>query len=87
MIMMDSTSRTNSIDCATAVGAAALAAEERKRKDCAPLAVQYDFVPFAVETSDVLGQAFNDLLQNIRNLVRQSSGEPRETSWLRQHVS
>ena len=40
-----------------------------------------------METSGVLGPAFNDLVQDIGNRVRQRSGERRETAWLRQRVS
>ena len=92
MLMWDATcvntfSTTNIINCATAVGAAAIAAEERKRRRYAALALRYDFVPLAVETSGVVGPAFNDLLQDIGNRISQRSGEPRETAWLRQRVS
>ncbi|KAK8389659.1 hypothetical protein O3P69_008977 [Scylla paramamosain] len=61
------------------------AVEERKRQRYAALALRYDFTPLAVETSGVLGPAFNDLLRNIGRRVSQRSGEPRDTAWLRAH--
>lgn len=92
MLMWDTTcvntfSTTYIINCATTAGAAALAAEERKRQRYAALAQRYDFMPLAVETTGVLGPAFSDLLQDIGKRVSQRSGEPRETAWLRQRVS
>ncbi len=80
-------SGTNIIGCASAAGAAARGAEDRKRRRYADLAHRYDFAPLAVETSGVLGSAFSDLLQDIGSRVSQRSGEPRETAWLRQRVS
>lgn len=91
MLMWDATCvntfcSTHIYDCAIAAGAAARAAEERKRRRYEDLARRYDFAPIAVETSGVLGPAFSELLQDIGDRVRQRSGEPRETAWLRQRV-
>ena len=92
MLMWDATcvntfSSSSLVSCATSVGAAALAAEDRKRQRYAALAQRYEFMPLAVETSGVLGPAFSDLLQDLGKRVSQRSGEPRETAWLRQRVS
>ena len=92
MLMWDSTcvntfATTHIIDCASSAGAAARAAEDRKRQRYAALALRYDFAPLAVETSGALGPAFSDLLQEIGKRIRQRSGEARETAWLRQRVS
>ena len=91
MLMWDATCvntfcKTNLIASASSAGAAALAAEESKRRKYAALAERYDFAPLAVETSGVLGSTFNDLLQDIGRRTRDRSGEPRETAWLRQRV-
>ena len=67
MLMWDATcvntfADTHLLDCASAAGAAARAAEERKRQHYAVLALCYDFALVAVETSGVLRPAFNNLL-------------------------
>ena len=92
MLMWDATcvntyASTHLLDCASTAGAAARAAEDRKRQRYAALALRYDFTPLAVETSGVMGPAFSDLLQDIGRRVSRRSGEPRETAWLRQRVS
>ena len=92
MLMWDATCvntfcSSSLVSCATSVGAAALAAEERKRQRYAALARRYEFMPLAVETTGVLGPAFRDLLQDLGKRVSQRSGEPRETAWLLQRVS
>ena len=75
------------LDCAISAGAAARAAEDRKRQRYAALRQRYDFVPLAIETTGVLGPAFSDLLQDIGRRISQRSGEKRETAWLRQRIS
>ena len=85
MLMWDATCvntfvDTHLLDCASAAGAAARAAEEQRRQRYAALVLHYDFASFAVETSGVLGPAFNDLLQDIGRRVSQRSGELRETT-------
>ncbi|MPC61314.1 hypothetical protein E2C01_055384 [Portunus trituberculatus] len=52
-------------DCALTAGAAARAAEHRKRRSHEDLVRRYDFSPLAVETSGVLGPDFSDLLNDI----------------------
>ncbi len=85
MLMWDATcvntyASTHLLDCASVAGDAVRTAEERKRQRYAALALQYEFTPLAVETSGVLGPAFNDILQNIGRRVSQHSGEPRKIS-------
>ncbi|MPC50490.1 hypothetical protein E2C01_044319 [Portunus trituberculatus] len=63
-------------------GAAARAAEYRKRRRYDNFVRRYDFSPHAVETSGVLGPTFNDLLQDIGSRISQHNGEPCETPWL-----
>ena len=92
MLMWDATcvntfADTHLLDCASAAGAAARAAEERKRQHYAELAQRYDFTPLAVETSGVLGPSFNCLIQDIGGRISRRSGESREMAWLRQRVS
>ena len=75
------------LSCATAAGAAARTAEETKRSRYADLCQRYDFVPLAIETTGVLGAAFNDLIKDIGQRMTRRTGEKRETAWLRQRVS
>ena len=92
MLMWDATCvntfcSTHINECAITAGAAARAAEDRKRRRYEVIAQRYDFAPLAVETSGVLGPAFSELVLDIGTRVRQRTGEPRETAWLRQRVS
>ena len=75
------------IDSATEPGAAARAAEERKRRRYADLAQRYRFVPLAVETSGVLGPACADFLQELGHRISACTGDPRESAWIRQRIS
>ena len=74
-------------DCAVAPGAAARAAEQRKRTRYAALTQRYRFEPLAVETSGVLGPAISSLLTEIGRRITAQTGEKREACWLRQRIS
>ncbi len=80
-------SSTHLIECAANAGAAASSAEARKRQRYADLGQRYDFVPLTVETTGVLGPAFNELIKDLGRRIRERTGEHRETEWLRQRVS
>ena len=68
-------------------GAAARAAELRKRERYATIAQQHIFVPVAVETTGVLGPAAAAFLSDLGRRVSEATGDHREVSWLRQRVS
>lgn len=78
---------THVTECAVNPGAAARAAELRKRTRYAALAQRYRFEPLAVETTGVMGPAFLGLVQELGRRITELSGEPRETCWLRQRIS
>ena len=84
---VDTFSSSALIDSATEPGAAARAAEERKRRRYADLAQRYRFVPLAVETSGVLGPACADFLQELGHRISACTGDPRESAWIRQRIS
>ena len=75
------------MECAVNPGAAARAAEARKRRHYEALSREYEFVPLAVETTGVLGPAFEDFISVLGRRIRERTGERRETEWLRQRVS
>ena len=68
-------------------GWAAEAAANRKCLKYAELAEAYHFVPIAFETMGALCSAENDLISAIGSRITSSSGDPRETSFLRQRLS
>ena len=67
-------------------GSAAEAAEERKRRKYEGIGDVYIFEPIAVETTGVLGPSTAKLIKLIGGKMAQESGDPRETSWLRQRI-
>ena len=73
--------------CAVDPGAAARAAEQRKRNHYAAIARRYRFEPLAVETTGVLGPAISKFLAELGRRISAQTGEKRETCWLRQRIS
>ncbi|KAG0713662.1 hypothetical protein GWK47_015705 [Chionoecetes opilio] len=78
---------THVTDCAISPGAAARAAEQRKRARYAALAQRYRFEPLAVETTGLLGPAISKLLAELGRRITAQTGEKRETCWIRQRIS
>ena len=68
-------------------GAAAAAAEERKRLKYAGLSDRYRFEPVAVETTGVVGPSTSRFLKEVGRRIYAVTGESRETAWLMQRVS
>lgn len=64
-ICVNTVSAKHTINCASAGGAAARAAEQPKRHHYVALAKRYDFVPLAVELNGVPRPAIGDLLLDI----------------------
>ena len=68
-------------------GHASRAAEDVKRKKYAALAERHHFVPFAVETTGVIGPAATELIRDLGMRIAASVDDPRATSFLFQRVS
>ena len=83
----DTFSATAIIDSALKPGSAARCAEERKRVKYSSLCERYTFVPFAVETTGVLGPAAALLVKDLGKRLTASTGDRRETAWLAQRIS
>ena len=84
---VDTFGATNLPGCTAKVGAAAEAAETRKRRKYAQLSERYWFEPLAVETTGVLGPSSQKFVTELGNRVRACTGESRETQWLFQRIS
>lgn len=80
-------SATHVLECAVNPGAAARAAEERKYHRYRALSREHEFIPLAIETTGVLGPAFEDFISDLGRRIREKTGESRETEWLRQRLS
>lgn len=68
-------------------GAAATAAEGRKRRRYAELGRRYRFQPVAVETCGVFGQSTLSFLKELGRRITRETGDRRETEFLFQRVS
>ena len=68
-------------------GAVAAQAEHLKIAKYCHLESSHHFVPFAVETSGVLGQAALDLVDDIGRRLHRMTGEPRSKEYLLQRLS
>ena len=83
----DTFAETVLIQTALEPGAAARAAEARKRRHYSGLSCRYLFAPIAIETSGVLGPSTAKFVRELGQLITASTGERRETEWLRQRLS
>lgn len=83
----DTFSATAVIQSALNPGSAARCAEERKRARYAALSDRFIFVPFAVETTGVLGPAAVELVKELGRRLTARSGDGRETMRLAQRIS
>ena len=68
-------------------GAAAAAAELKKRNKYSDLPPHIDFTPVAIETSGVWGEDARDLIKELGRRIALVQLEPRSTSFLRQRIS
>ena len=62
-------------------------AERLKNVKYSHLVSSHYFVPFVVETSGVLGEAAEDLIWDLGQLLHQSNGEPHNREHLMQRIS
>ena len=74
-------------DSATQAGSAANKAEERKRQHYQSLETRYRFEPLAFETTGVYGKSTAQLVSEIGHKITGTTGDKRETHWLRQRIS
>ena len=65
----------------------ACAAEELKRRKYASLTTMYHFSPVCIESLGAWGEAARTLIRQIGSRVRESTGDPRATSFLTQKLS
>ena len=68
-------------------GAVAVQAEHLKMTKYSHLESDYLFVPFAIETSGVLGQAAWDFVNDLGWRLHHATGEPRSKEYLLQRLS
>ena len=84
---VDTFAASHVVKCALEPGAAAAAAESRKRERYAGLSDRYIFAPVAVETTGVLGKEAAKLLRDIGSRISAITKDARELPWLRQRIS
>ena len=72
---------------ATEAGAVAVQAEQLKNAKYAHPASSHHFVPFAMKTSGVMGQAALGLLCDLGQRLHRATGEPRRREYLLQRLS
>jgi hypothetical protein len=68
-------------------GAAAAKAEQKKKDLYSNLPNQYLFCPFAVETLGTFGEEALELVSELGRRLRNTTGDPREKTWLIQRIS
>ena len=76
-------------DASREAGAVAVAAQAERLKNAkyTHLVLSHHFVPFAIETSGVLGQAALGLLCDLSRRLHRATGEPRSREYLLQRLS
>lgn len=67
-------------------GVVAAQAEQLKNAKYSHLDSSHYFVPFVVETLEVLGEAAEDLIQDLGRLLHRSTGEPCSQEYLLQRI-
>ena len=78
---------TNLFNSAVSAASAAEEAEKLKRLKYPALVQRFQFEPIAIETSGVFGPSSIKIIREIGQRLRAATGEPRETSWLKQRLS
>ena len=84
---VDTFCKTAINDSALTPGTAANKAEDRKRKVYNSLQDRYRFEPLAIETTGVYGKSSSKFVSELGRRITGSTGEKRETHWLRQRLS
>ena len=72
--------------CASVTGAAADQADKFKRAKHQEIAQSYLFESIAVESTGVYGPSTRKLINTTGSRIRQVTGDPRETQWLKQRI-
>ena len=83
----DTFALSNIMESAMRAGAAALRAEESKRRKYSQLSSTYLFEPVAYETTGVCGESTSLVFKELGSKLCDASGDTRETAWLRQRIS
>ena len=83
---VDTFSQTNLAKCASIAGAAAYQAEKNKRAKYQEIAQRYLFELIAVESTGVYSPSTRKLINTIGRQIREVTGHPRETQWLKQRI-
>ena len=78
---------SNVVLSATDCGGAAREEEARKRRKYAGLQQQFQFEPVAFETAGACGPSTKAFIKDLGSRLVDSSGDRRETAWLRQRLS
>ncbi len=82
----DTFAPTNIVRSAEEAGGAAQAAEDRKRQKYTHLAGNYQFEPLGFETMGVFGPSAVRIVGEIGRKIKEATGDPRETLWLKQRL-
>ena len=80
-------SETNILNSAISAASAAEEAEKSKRLKYPALVRRFQFEPIAIETTGVFGPSSANIIREIGHRLRNATGEPRETSWLKQRLN
>ena len=84
---MNTFSETSIINSAVEPGSAAKLAETSKRQKYPDLVQRFQFEPIAIETMGVYGPSTKIIITELGRRIREKTGEPRETIWLKQRLS
>ena len=83
----DTFSASHINDCAHTSGSAANKAEARKNSHYSNIQSHYRFEPVSVETTGVYGNQTDKFIRELGRKISATSGDKRETGWLRQRIS
>ena len=83
---VDSFAPSNVIRSAIEPSSAAAAAERAKRVKYSARDERYLFEPVALETTCVFGPSTLKIVKDLGRRLREATGEPRETMWLKQRL-
>ena len=84
---VDTFAETHLNDSAVDAGAAAGAAEYRKRQKYSALGNDYIFEPIAIETTGVYGSTTSLIMRSIGRRLVETTNDPRESAWFQQRMA
>ena len=83
----DSFSTSNLCSTILIPGSASSVAEDLKRRRYSQLVADFEFVPVAVETSEIIGSAGCSLVTDIGRRISRATSDPRQMSYIFQQIS